>query len=262
MSRAKHWLNNWLRNLVVWSLYDGSGYAVKDWADAGYKCYCFNYDGANHGDYDGVKIIHPNIEYVNVWIDSHFLVMFSPELSVYPDPDIILAFPPCDDLAVSGARWFADKRKKDPYFQQKAAYNAKLVETLASMYNVPWMVENPVGALSTLWRKPDFIFNPCAYGGYLPEDDKHPAFPEYIADRDAYTKKTCIWCGNGFKQPLFRPVPMPDEWEDSKQHAKLGGKSKRTKMIRSLTPRGFARAVFLANDRAINRTTLNRVLPD
>lgn len=72
----------------------------------------------------------------------------------------------------------------------------------------------------------------------------------------------CIWCGNGFKQPLFRPVPMPDEWEDSKQHAKLGGKSKRTKMIRSLTPRGFARAVFLANDRAINRTTLNRALPD
>ena len=44
-----------LRNWVVWSLYDGSGYAVKDWADAGYKCYCFNYDGANHGDYDGVK---------------------------------------------------------------------------------------------------------------------------------------------------------------------------------------------------------------
>lgn len=82
-----------LRNWVVWSLYDGSGYAVKDWADAGYKCYCFNYDGANHGDYDGVKIIHPNIEYVNVWIDSHFLVMFSPELSVYPDPDIILGFP-------------------------------------------------------------------------------------------------------------------------------------------------------------------------
>lgn len=137
-----------------------------------------------------------------------------------------------------------------------------LVESLANMYNVPWMVENPVGVLSTLWRKPDFIFNPCAYGGYLPEDDKHPAFPEYIADRDAYTKKTCIWCGNGFKQPLFRPVPMPDEWEDSKQHAKLGGKSKRTKMIRSLTPRGFARAVFLANDRAINRNTLNRVLPD
>lgn len=46
MSKAKHWLNNWLRNWVVWSLYDGSGYAVKDWAEAGYKCYCFNYDGA------------------------------------------------------------------------------------------------------------------------------------------------------------------------------------------------------------------------
>lgn len=144
MSKGKHWLNNWLRSWVVWSLYDGSGYAVKDWAEAGYKCYCFNYDGANHGDYEGVKIIHPNIEYVNVWIDSHFLVMFSPELSSYPAPDIILGFPPCDDLAVSGARWFAGKREKDPAFQVKAAYNAKLVEKLANMYNVPWMVENPV----------------------------------------------------------------------------------------------------------------------
>jgi hypothetical protein len=260
MSRAKHWLNNWLRSWVVWSLYDGSGYAVKDWAEAGYKCYCFNYDGANHGDYEGVKIIHPNIEYVNVWIDNHFLVMFSPELSVYPEPDIILGFPPCDHLAVSGARWFADKRKKDPDFQVKAAYNAKIVEKLANMYNVPWMVENPVGALSTLWRKPDFIFNPCAYGGYLPEDDKHPAFPDVYPPRDAYTKKTCIWCGNGFRQPLFRPVDLNSG--DNPGWAKTGGRTKRTKMIRSLTPRGFARAVFLANDRAITRTTLNRVLPD
>ena len=119
MSKAKHWLNNWLRSWVVWSLYDGSGYAVKDWAEAGYKCYCFNYDGANHGDYEGVKIIHPNIEYVNVWIDSHFLAMFSPELSSYPAPDIILGFPPCDDLAVSGARWFADKRKKRSWLPGK-----------------------------------------------------------------------------------------------------------------------------------------------
>ncbi|WP_460211180.1 hypothetical protein [Escherichia coli] len=34
MSKGKHWLNNWLRSWVVWSLYDGSGYAVKDWAEA------------------------------------------------------------------------------------------------------------------------------------------------------------------------------------------------------------------------------------
>ncbi|WP_276387758.1 hypothetical protein [Escherichia coli] len=74
-------------------------------------------------------------------------------------------------------------------FQVKAAYNAKIVEKLANMHNVPWMVENPVGALSTLWRKPDFIFNPCAYGGYLPEDDNHPAFPDVYPPRDAYTKK-------------------------------------------------------------------------
>ncbi|WP_449261977.1 DNA cytosine methyltransferase [Escherichia coli] len=245
---------------VAYSMYDGSGYGVKDWADAGYKCYCFNYDGADHGDYEGVRIIHSNIEYVNVWIDSSFLVTFSPLLNQYPAPDIVLAFPPCTDLSASGARWFASKREKDPDFQVKAAYNAKLVETLADMYGVPWMVENPVGALSTLWRKPDFVFNPCAYGGYLPDDDKHPAFPDVYPPRDAYTKKTCIWHGNKFVQPLFRPVPLAGD--DNPGWKKTGGKGARTKMIRSLTPRGFARAVFLANDRAITRTTLNRVLPD
>jgi hypothetical protein len=222
---------------VIWSLFDGSGYAVIDYAKAGYKCYCFNADDADHGPYSAVKLSHPNITYVNVWLDDTF---------DYPvPPDLILAFPPCTDLAVSGAAHFASKLAKDPEFQNKAVATAKLAECLAGKYTVPYMIENPVSVLSSKWRKPDYSFHPYQYGGYLDADDNHPDFPEYIKPRDAYPKKTCLWVGNGFKMPEFKPVEVEKGY--SAQHSKLGGKSAKTKVIRSLTPRGFARAVFLAN---------------
>ena len=56
------------------------------------------------------------------------------------------------------------------------------------------MLENPVGVLSSYWRKPDHTFDPCDYGGYL-----NPA-------GDAYTKKTCLWTGGGFIMPKKKPV--------------------------------------------------------
>lgn len=222
---------------VIWSLFDGSGYAVRDYAEAGYKCYCFNADDADHGPYNGVKVAHLNITYVNVWLDDEF---------DYPvPPDLILAFPPCTDLAVSGAAHFADKLAKDPEFQTKAVATAKLAACLANKYNVPYMIENPVSVLSSKWRKPDYSFHPYQYGGYLDIDDVHPDFPEYIKPRDAYPKKTCLWVGNGFRMPEFKPVEVEAGY--STQHSKLGGKSAKTKVIRSLTPRGFAKAMFLAN---------------
>lgn len=46
--------------------------------------------------------------------------------------------------------------------------------------------------------------------------------------------------------PERRPVPCPPGW--STQMRKLGGKSEKTKNIRSATPRGFSRAVQLSND--------------
>lgn len=72
------------------------------------------------------------------------------------------------------------------------------------------------------------------------EPEFHPRMPA----RDGYTKKTCLWFGNGFIMPEKRPVPhigMFWGW------AWLGGKSTKTKQLRSLTPRGFARALFEAN---------------
>jgi len=101
--------------------------------------------------------------------------------------------------------------------------------------------------LSTMWRKPNFYFHPWHFGGYIDMDEaEHPLYPTYIAPRDAYPKKTGIWSGGGFNEPSKRPV-CPEAGY-SRQHLKLGGKSAKTKNIRSATPRGFARAVFDAND--------------
>lgn len=107
------------------------------------------------------------------------------------------------------------------------------------------MVENPVGALSRpeMMGTPDAYFHPWEYGGYMTTDDKpfHPKMPMF----DGYTKKTCLWFGNGFRMPEKRPGPINIGFFWGWKY--LGGKSETTKQLRSLTPRGFARAVFEAN---------------
>ena len=232
--------------MIVWSLFDGSGIMGLPWAEAGHTVYCFNADGADHGDYAvaGAKVSHRNIHYVNAWLDRAFIA--SAINGAFGDrPDIIFAFPPCTDLAVSGAAHFERKRKLDPDFQVNAVRTCRVAQRLADVFGVPYMIENPVSVLSTMWRRPDHTFHPYEFGGLLPENDQHPFFPEIIKPRDAYPKKTCLWTGGGFVMPRARPVSVAAGY--SEQHNRLGGKSTLTKTIRSLTPRGFARAVFEAN---------------
>lgn len=68
---------------VVWSLFDGSGGAVIDWAKAGYLCLCFNAEGADHGSYAEVITDHPNIHYVDYWIDPWFNFLHVPGSRLY-----------------------------------------------------------------------------------------------------------------------------------------------------------------------------------
>ena len=74
--------------MIIWSLFDGSGIMVKPWADAGHKCYCFNYDGANHGSYEPIRVKHENIEYINCWING-FFEDYAYKLGLVP-PDVSL----------------------------------------------------------------------------------------------------------------------------------------------------------------------------
>ena len=150
----------------------------------------------------------------------------------------VFGFPPCTDLAASGARHFRNKSLDNPDFQLDAVELARSVERIADSANVAWALENPIGSLGTLWRRADRKFHPYEYGGYLPDDDEHPEYPKYILARDAYEKTTQIWHSFDFVWPPTNPVELVTITY-SAQHHKLGGKSAKTKRIRSASPRGF-----------------------
>ena len=83
--------------------------------------------------------------------------------------DMIIAFPPCTDLAVSGAAWFEQKRK-DGRQQASIDFFMKFANTKCERI----AIENPVGIMSTQWRKPDQIIQPYEFG-------------------HMEQKKTCLW---------------------------------------------------------------------
>ena len=83
--------------------------------------------------------------------------------------DLIIAHPPCTDLAVSGARHFARKRV-DGTQQKSIAFFMKFVEADCEKI----AIENPVSIMSTEYRKPDQIIQPYQFG--------HNA-----------RKSTCLW---------------------------------------------------------------------
>lgn len=223
--------------MLVVSLFDESGNMGRPWTERGAHVHCFDIQNKPRVEFYGKGLIsYHNHDLTNDDVLESIAAL---------EPNIIFGFPPCTDLAVSGAMHFARKRAKNPNFQQEAVALARQVEKLGNMTGVPFFAENPVSALATLWRKPDHYFHPYEYGGYLPENDVHPRWPDYIAPRDRYRKKTALWTGNGFVMPPKKSVGDPGE--DSAQHKKLGGKSAKTKQIRSETPRGFAIAVMEAN---------------
>ena len=82
--------------------------------------------------------------------------------------DMVIAFPPCDHLTVSGAAHFAAKRADGR--QQSGIDFFRLFTRL----ECKWAIENPVGIMSSLYRKPDQIIQPYQFG--------HPE-----------SKKTCLW---------------------------------------------------------------------
>lgn len=222
-------------------LYETSGYSAADFAVGGFEVW--NYD---------ISTLEPRQERRgNGWMmwmpwdardeeQNRKLVEWHRGQTV-----LVLAFPPCNDLAASGSSRFYEKQMRDPDYRYKAMKLVWTARDLAVALDVPWVIENPVSVISSEWRKPDYVWHPYEYGGYLAEDDYHPFWPEYISPRDAYYKKTCYWVGNGFSMPRKQPVPVRDRY--GAQYSQLGGKSERTKQIRSASPRGIARGIYLAN---------------
>ena len=113
--------------------------------------------------------------------------------------DIAICHPPCNHLAVSGARWFKYKQKEQ----------AEALDFVRYLINLPVKkiaLENPVSVISTKIRKPDQIIQPWQFG-------------------HGETKATCLWLKNlpplqptnivdGRKARIHRMPPSPDRWKE------------------------------------------------
>ena len=129
------------------------------------------------------------------------------------DWDMIIAFPPCTDLAVSGARWFKEKiadgrqQRSIDFFMKIANSNCRRIA-----------IENPIGIMSSHYRKPDQIIQPWQFG-------------------HGETKATCLWLKG---LPLLEPTNIVEGREQ--RIWKMPPGPDRAK-LRSKTYTGIARAM-------------------
>jgi hypothetical protein len=197
----------------ILSLCDRTGIMVLPWLEAGYRAVTVDLqDEANP---------HP--------LRRHIRADVRGRLILPSEAAIVFAFPPCTNLAVSGARWFRDKGLSGLI---EALAIVEACRDTCEAYSAPYMIENPVSTLSTYWRNPDHTFHPSDYTGF------------HLGDH--YTKKTCLWTGGGFIMPEPRRAPeLADTSADDRIH-KAPPSAERAD-FRSATPIGFARAVFAAN---------------
>lgn len=113
--------------------------------------------------------------------------------------DLMIAHPPCTHLAVSGARWFPNKRREQ----------AEALDFVRTLLNAPIdriALENPASIISTHIRPSDQTIQPWQYG-------------------HGETKATCLWLKNlpplqptdivdGREQRIWRMPPGPDRWRE------------------------------------------------
>ena len=137
----------------------------------------------------------------------------------------ILAAPPCTAFSVSGAQYWPKKDLNGETLDALSIVDACLRIILVAN-PVFWALENPVGRLKRYIGPEKFKFNPCDFG-------------------DPYTKKTLLW--GKFNNPIKNPVEPIRSCDAGSWLMKLGGKSERTKTLRSITPLGFAKAFYEAN---------------
>jgi hypothetical protein len=199
-------------------LFDVSGKMADPWADAGHPCLIIDLQHPA-----GISRLRDNI-----WRMGADLRNGVPELPAeWANPCFVAAFPPCDHLAVSGARWFKGKGLR------LLSLSVDLFATAAEFCEAsgaPYLIENPVSTISTYWRKPDASFNPCDYTAFELGDN--------------YTKRTCLWIGGGLVMPAPAKADGLGE-PDDRIHKAPPGPDRHN--FRSATPAGFARAIYEAN---------------
>ncbi len=159
--------------------------------------------------------------------------------------DLMVAHPPCTYLAVSGARWFYhpddkelpfSERRPHPRFPNRAQDREDALNFFIKLLEAPIeriAIENPVGIVSSRYRKPDQTVHPWMFG-------------------DEASKTTCLWLknlpnleptkivGKGEKVVLSSGKSLP-KWYSDSFNTKISTEQRRT--LRSKTFEGFAKAI-------------------
>jgi hypothetical protein len=167
------------------------------------------------------------------------------KLKIKGNWDLMIAHPPCTYLAVSGARWFyhpedknlpIDQKRPHPRFPDRAKHRDEALEFFIKLYESPIdkiAIENPVGIISSKYRKPDQTVHPWMFG-------------------DEASKATCLWLknlpileptnivGKGERVVLSSGRTLP-KWYSDSFHTSIPTELRRT--LRSKTFQGFADAI-------------------
>ncbi len=205
---------------AVLFLFDVTGNAGRPWREAGYEVHIVDIQHPPGRTVRKDGTICWGVDLRSTWL---------PPREVAERIRFAGAWPPCTHVAVSGSRWFKGKGLR------KLALSIDFFATAAEILEwlgVPYFIENPVSTISSYWRKPDFVCSPEQFTVLEPADN--------------YTKKTCLWVGNGFVMPAVQQdltLGAPDD----RIHRAAPGPDRADQ--RSATPMGLSRALFQANHR-------------
>jgi hypothetical protein len=189
---------------------------------------------------------HFNCDVMKVIADKGGVLQNGEEVHITGDWDLMVAHPPCTYLAVSGAQWYyhpedkhlpVEKRRPHPKFPNRAQDREEGAAFFMALANAPIehiAIENPVGIMSSRWRKADQAVQPWMFG-------------------DEASKNTCLWLKN---LPLLQPTKIVGKGE--RVVMKSSGKSlpkwysdalvkaktpEERRTLRSKTFPGFAKAI-------------------
>lgn len=206
------------------SLCDKSGVMMEPWAEAGYTCYCVDLQHLVRKDI--IKEVGKG-KIIFTYGDARY---WTPPKEV-TEIVFVSCFPTCTNMAGSGAQDYSNKNDRIPKKGIPQLMDGLMLFNscyqVASWSRAAFLCENPSGIIPTHFRKADYTFHPWYWG-------------------DMYSKKTCLWTGNGFVMPEAEYISKPDE---VKQDIWLMTPGKDRANKRSETPEGFAKAVFESNNK-------------
>ena len=238
------------------SLFDFSGAWAKPFEDAGW-------------------IVHQWDIKLSEFMDINLIEDADTALELFEDVNGIIAAPPCTDFSASGAH--AWKFKDEDGRTHKSVELVRQVLRLVDLFSPTdpeyddtffWAIENPVGRMGKLLEMGEpWYFQPNEFAGWLKPNKaqinelnriRNKSLSEkitrqegdFVMKMEAYTKKTGIW--GSFGKPEKKPLdPVYITAATGERFSPVawftGGKSAKTKELRSNTPLGFAMAFFEAN---------------